>query len=98
MKNRLIAAEYFNHLTDKYTNILNLAELSVFVQYIDSDTYDIKEKFLGMTKIVGNKEAEALSNKISITFIQKGMPLSNIQFNSMSSTNTMRNVRSAAEI
>ena len=42
-----------------------------------------------MTKIIGNKVGEALFNTISETFIQKGIPLSNMQFNGMDSTNTM---------
>ena len=89
MKDRLIAAEDFNLLTDKSTDISNRAELSVFVRYVDSDTCDIKKEFLGMTEIVGNKGAEALFKAISGIFIQKGIPLSNMQFNGMNNTNTM---------
>ena len=48
-------------LTDESTDISNYAELFISVRYVD-DTFDIKEEFLGMTKIVGNKESEALFN------------------------------------
>ena len=48
-------------LTDESTDISNYAELVISVRYVD-DTYDIKEEFLGMMEIVGNKEAEALLN------------------------------------
>ena len=50
-------------LTDGFSNISNRAELSISVRYVD-DTYDIKEKFLRVTEIVGIKEAKALFNTI----------------------------------
>ena len=59
-------------LTDESTDISNHAELFISVRYVD-DMYDIKEEFLGMTEIVGNKEAEALLNTISEMFTQKGI-------------------------
>ena len=61
-------------LTDKFTDISNCTKLSIFVQSIDSDAYDIKEEFLGMTEVVGNKEAEASFNTISKTLIKQGIP------------------------
>ena len=45
MKNRLIAAEDFSLLTNESTDISNRAELSIFVRYIASDMYYIKEGF-----------------------------------------------------
>lgn len=89
MKNRLIPPDEFNLLTDEFTDILNRAELSIFVQYTDSDTSDIKEEFLRMMKIVVNKGTEALFNTMSETFIQKGIPLSSMWFNGMDGTNVM---------
>ena len=61
-------------MTDKFTDISNRTKLSIFVQSIDSDAYDIKEEFLGMTEVVGNKEAEASFNTISKTLIKQGIP------------------------
>lgn len=89
MKNRLIPPDEFNLLTDEFTDILNRAELSIFIQYTDSDTSDIKEEFLRMMKIVVNKGTEALFKTMSETFIQKGIPLSSMWFNGMDGTNVM---------
>ena len=50
-------------LTDESSDISNCAELFISVLYV-GDTYDSKEKFLGMKEIVGNKEAETLINAI----------------------------------
>ena len=64
-------------MTDKFTDISNHTKLSIFVQSIesiDSDAYDIKEEFLGMTEVVGNKEAKASFNTISKTLIKQGIP------------------------
>ena len=47
MKNRLIAAEHFSRLTNESTDISNGAEVSIFIQYIGSDTMISKKTFQG---------------------------------------------------
>ena len=31
------------------------AELSIFMQYLDSDSHEVKEEFLGLVEVMGSK-------------------------------------------
>ena len=76
-------------MADKTTDISDRAELTTFVRYIDSDSNDVKEEFLGLVQIKGNKGANQISEKISEIFRDKGAELSNMQFNGLDGTNSM---------
>ena len=88
-KDKLVAAADFSLRTDDSTDIADRAELSIFVRYIDSDTIEVAEDFLGLVEIVGSKGAEALFNKIKEVFVEKGLSLNQMRFNGMDGTNTM---------
>ena len=85
----LITATDFSILADKTTDVSDRAELTTFVRYIDSDSNDVKEEFLGLVQIKGNKGAAQISEKISEIFRDKGAELSNMQFNGLDGTNSM---------
>ena len=76
-------------MADKTTDVSDRAELTTFVRYIDSDSNDVKEEFLGLVQIKGNKGAAQISEKISEIFRDKGAELSNMQFNGLDGTNSM---------
>ena len=58
-KNRLLAASDFSLMTDEKTNIPDRAELAMFVPYIDSESHQVTEEFLGLVEVYGSKGAEA---------------------------------------
>ena len=86
---RLITATDFSIMADKTTDVSDRAELATFVTYIDSDSNDVKEEFLGLVQIEGNKGAAQISEKISEIFRDKGAELSNMQFSGLDGTNSM---------
>ena len=75
---RLITATDFSIMADKTT---------VSDRFCDSN--DVKEEFLGLVQIKGNKGAAQISEKISEIFCDKGAELSNMQFNGLDGTNSM---------
>ena len=86
---RLITATDFSIMAHKTTDVSDRAELATFVTYIDSDSNDVKEEFLGLVQIEGNKGAAQISEKISEIFRDKGAELSNMQFSGLDGTNSM---------
>ena len=76
-------------MAHKTTDVSDRAELATFVTYIDSDSNDVKEEFLGLVQIEGNKGAAQISEKISEIFRDKGAELSNMQFSGLDGTNSM---------
>ena len=86
---RLITATDFSILTDETIDVSVRTELATFVRYIDSDSNDVKEEFLGQVQIKGNKDAAQICGKISELFHDKGTELSNMQFSGLDGTNSM---------
>ena len=84
-------------MMDETTNISDRAELSIFVQYVDPDTHKINEEFLGMVKVIGSKEAEALFILICEVLANKGSDISQMRFTAMDGTNTMSGEQSGLQ-
>ena len=85
----LITTSDCSMLTDEITDISHRAEVATFVRYIDSDSCNVKEEFLGLVQIRGNKSTAQLNKKITKIFCEKGIVLGNIQFSSLEGTNSM---------
>ena len=49
---RLAAASDFSLMADETTDVADRAELSIFIRYVDADTHQISEKFLGLVEVV----------------------------------------------
>ena len=47
-KNRLLAASDFSLMTDETTDTSDRAELAIFVHYVNLDSHQITEEFLGL--------------------------------------------------
>ena len=71
-------------MADETTDIADRAEVSNFIQYIDSDSHKVKEEFL-----VGSKGAEASFKLICEVLQDKGVDINQMQFNGFDGTNTM---------
>ena len=96
-KDKLIAAVDFSFTTDETTDIADHVELSIFVRFIDSDSQEVCEKFLGLVEIVGSKGAETLFNKIKDVFTAKELDLKQKRFQGMDWTNTMSSEKSGLQ-
>ena len=93
-KNRLLAASDVSLITDETTDISDHAELAIFVSYLNSDSHQVTEKFLGLVEVCGSKGAEALFNLICNVLKRKGIDIKQMRFNGMDQTNTMSGERS----
>ena len=76
-------------MADETTDVSDRVELATFVRYADSDSNDVKEEFLGLVQIKGNKDAAQICEKISEVFRDKGIELSNMRFSGLDGTNNM---------
>ena len=85
----LITATDFSILTHETTDVSDRVELATFVRYIDSDSNYVKEEFLGLVQIKGNKGAAQICEKISELFHDKGIELNNMWFSGLDGTNSM---------
>ena len=85
-KNRLLAASDFSLMTDETTDISDCAELALFVCYVNLDSHQVTEEFLGLVKVKG---AKALFNLIYDMLKCKGINIKQMRFNGMDRTNTM---------
>ena len=88
-KNRFLAASDFSLTTDETTDISDRAELAIFVCYVNSDSHQVTEEFLGLVEVYGSKGAEALFNLICDVLKRKGIDINQMRFNGMDGTNTM---------
>ena len=86
---RLAAASDFSLMADETTDVADRAELSIFIRYVDADTHQISEKFLGLVEVVGSKGASALCDKICEVLLEKGIDMQQMRFNGFDGTNTM---------
>ena len=85
----LAKATDFSILADETTDVSNRAELATFVRYVDSDSNDVKEEYLGLVQIKGNKGAAQICEKISERFCDKGIGLGNMRFSGLDGANSM---------
>ena len=72
-KNRLLAASDFSLMTDETTDTSDRAELAIFVRYVNLDSHQITEEFLGLVKVYESKGTEALFNLICDVLKCKGI-------------------------
>ena len=75
-KNHLVAASDFSLMTDKTTNISDCAELAIFVRYVNLDSHQVTEEFLGLVEVYGSKGAEPLFSLICDVLKHKEQTLS----------------------
>ena len=75
------------------TAVSDRAELATFVRYVDSDSNDVKEEFLGLVLIKENKGPAQICEKVSELFRDKGIELSNMRFSGLDGTNSMSGER-----
>ena len=71
------------------TDVSDRAELATFVRYVDSDSNDVKEEFLGLVLIKENKSPAQICEKVSELFRDKEIELSNMRFSGLDGTNSM---------
>ena len=76
-------------MADETTDMADRAELSIFIQYVDSDSHEVKEEFLGLVEVVGSKGTEALFKLICEVLQDKGVDINQMRFNGFDGTNTM---------
>ena len=86
---RLIPACDFSLMANETTDMADRAELSIFIRYVDSDSHEVKEEFLGLVEVVGSKGAEALFKLICEVLQDKGVDINQMRFNGFDGTNTM---------
>ena len=82
-KNRLLAASDFSLTTDETTDISDRAEFAIFVCYVNSDSHQVTEEFLGLVEVYGSKGAEALFNLICDVLKRTGIGIKQVRFVSM---------------
>ena len=87
--NKLTATREFSLLADETTDITDRGELAIFICYVDSDCYQVKEEFLGVVEVVGSKGAKALCQIICEVLREKGIDINQLRFNGFDGTNTM---------
>ena len=85
----LISACYFSLMASETTDMADRAELSIFIRYVDSDSNEVKEEFLGLVEVVGSKGAEALFKLICEVLQDKGVDINQMRFNGFDGTNIM---------
>ena len=71
------------------TDVSDRAELATFVRYVDCDSNDVKEEFLGLVLIKENKSPAQICEKVSELFRDKEIELSNMRFSGLDGTNSM---------
>ena len=96
-KNRLVAASDFSLMTDKTTNISDCAELAIFVRYVNLDSHQVTEEFLGLVDVYGSKGAEPLFNLICDVLKHKGTDIKQMGFNGMDGANTISGQQSGLQ-
>ena len=66
---RLITTTDFSKMADETIDFSDRAELATFVRYIESDSHDVKEEFLGLVQIIGIKMLPKYVKKEKIIII-----------------------------
>ena len=85
---RLISTCDFSLMADETTDMTDAA-LSIFIRYVDFDSHEVKEEFLGLVEVVGSKGTEALFKLICEVLQDKGVDINQMRFNGFDGTNTM---------
>ena len=73
------------------------AVLSIFIRYVDSDSYTVKKEYLGLVEVVGSKGAEELCKKICEVLRDKGVDINQLRFHGFDGTNTMSGERTGLQ-
>ena len=94
---RIIAANDFSLLADETTDMADRAVLSIFIRYVDSDSYTVNEEYLGLVEVVGSKGAEELCKKICEVLRDKGVDINQLRFHGFDGTNTMSGERTGLQ-
>ena len=68
---RLITTTDFSKMADETIDFSDRAELATFIRYIESDSHDVKEEFLGLVQIIGIKMLPKYVKKEKIIIIKK---------------------------
>ena len=58
-------------MADETIDFSDRAELATFIRYIESDSHDVKEEFLGLVQIIGIKMLPKYVKKEKIIIIKK---------------------------
>ena len=69
---RLIPPCDFSLLANETTDMVDRAELSIFIQYVDSHSHEVQKNFLGLVEVVGSNGVEALFEFICGVLQDKG--------------------------
>ena len=72
---RLITTTDFSKMADETIDFSDRAELATFIRYIESDSHDVKEEFLGLVQIIGIKMLPKYVKKEKIIIIKKKPPI-----------------------
>ena len=86
---RLISACDFSLMANETTNTADRVEFSIFMRYVDSDSHEVKEDFLGLVEVVGSKRVEALFKLICEVLPDKEVEINQMRFNGFDGKNTM---------
>ena len=86
---RLISACDFSLMANETTNTADRVEFSIFMRYVDSDSHEVKEDFLGLVEVVGSKRVEALFKLICEVLQDKEVEINQMRFNGFDGKNTM---------
>ena len=68
--------------------------MGIFLHYVNLDSHQVTEEFLGLVEIYGSKGAEALFNLTCDVLKHKGIDIKQMRFNGVDGTNTMKGERS----
>ena len=63
--------------------------MSIFIRYVNSDTQQGKEEYLGLPQIVGSKGAKILCTKICKVLVSKDISITQTCFHGLDGTNAM---------
>ena len=84
---RIISTNDFSLLVDETINMAEKAVLSIFIRYVDSDSYKVKEEYL--VEVVGSKCTDEFCKKICEVLLDKGIDIKQLRFHGYDGTNTM---------
>jgi hypothetical protein len=93
---RLLQNKYFSIILDCTRDISRVEQLSVILRFINKDTADIEEHFVGFLA-VEKTTAESLTNCIITELKQLGVPLQNCRGQGYDNGANMRGERSGVQ-
>ena len=75
----------------------DIAVLSIFIRFVNSDTHKVKEEYLSLVEIIGSKGADALCQNICDILHSKHIRIQQLYFHGLDGTNAMSDQHSTAE-